>query len=110
MAKQVIVFLIDDVDATTTSTVSTRTFTLDGVRYEIDLSDTNAARLRASLEPWIRRARRVKGPRRRGPYVSNGPAVDDPAAARKWALDNGYDLSPVGRLPADIAAAYLRAQ
>lgn len=30
----------------------------------------------------------------------------DPAAVRAWAEENGYEVSPRGRVPADVLAAY----
>ena len=61
MAQEVKVILVDDVDGGPAS--ETLTFAFDGVNYEIDLSERNAARLRADLEPWISAGRRVT-PRR----------------------------------------------
>jgi hypothetical protein len=110
MAKQVAVYLVDDIDRTTTATVSTHTFTLDRAHYEIDLSDANANLLRKTMATWTQRARRIKTPpnKRRSRYISNGPVVDDPAAARKWAKEHGYSVSQQGRLPIEVAEAYLR--
>lgn len=104
MSKRILVDLVDDLDHVTTATVATRSFALDGTDYEIDLSDANADDLRKSFERWIRYARRVKPRRKR--YISHGPTVDDPAAARKWAAENGLPVAPRGRLPHSIADAY----
>src|SRR5215213_4306718 len=59
MAQKVQVILVDDVDGgEATETVS---FALDGVSYEIDVSEPNAAKLRDALAPWVGHARRVGG-------------------------------------------------
>lgn len=106
MSKRILVDLVDDLDHVTTATVATRSFALDGTDYEIDLCDANADDLRETFDRWIRYARRVRPRRRR--YISHGPPIDDPAAARKWAADNGFAVAPRGRLPHSIADAYLR--
>ena len=53
--------LVDDVDGG--DAAETVTFALDGVTYEIDLSDTNAQKLRDDLATWSGHARRT-GPHR----------------------------------------------
>ena len=47
MAQRVNVVLVDDLDGN--DATETVTFALDGVEYEIDLSEENAAKLRDSL-------------------------------------------------------------
>ena len=62
MATQTIVTLVDDLDGSeATESVS---FALDGASYEIDLSDTNADKLRDALAGYVASARRVDGARR----------------------------------------------
>lgn len=63
MVTRRVVELVDDLDGTPAD--ETVAFALDGVRYELDLSDDNASRLREQLEPFTEAARRVGG-RRRG--------------------------------------------
>lgn len=116
MAQKVQVILVDDVDGGDAS--ETVTFGLDGVSYEIDLDDDNAARLRDSLAHWVGHARRVPGRsgggRRRSSSTasssgSSGTAAKggtDTAAVRAWARENGYEVSERGRIAADVLAAY----
>ena len=102
MAKKTIVEWVDDIDGT--AAAETVTFTIDGSRYEIDLSEENAAKLRDSMSGWID-ASRKSGNRR--PRPSNGK--QDPAEstkARKWAADNGFDVGPRGRLRSEVLDAY----
>jgi len=47
----------DDLDGTT-ATIETHHFALDGVEYQIDLSQTNFDRLEAALAPFIAAGRR----------------------------------------------------
>ena len=59
MAQKVQVVLVDDIDGG--EAVETLSFSLDGVGYEIDLTEANAAELRAAIAPWISAGRRVSG-------------------------------------------------
>src|ERR1700750_3335687 len=57
MARQVITTLIDDLDGKTAD--RTVEFSLDGVNYTIDLSETNAGKLRKALDPYINAGTRL---------------------------------------------------
>lgn len=115
MARKVVVEWLDDLDGG--EAAATVTFGLDGVAYEIDLSEENAAALRAELAPFVTAARRVGrtaargGGRRPG---GSGASVDRATRAenkqvREWALDNGYDLAERGRIPEAVRDAYRKA-
>ena len=52
MAKKVTVTLVDDFDGEGAAD-ETVEFGLDGVTYEIDLSNKNAGKLRADLKQWM---------------------------------------------------------
>jgi hypothetical protein len=102
VARKTVVEWVDDIDGT--AAAETVTFAIDGSRYEIDLSEKNAAKLRTVLGRWIEASRR-SGHRR----SSGGHAKPDPAEstkARKWAIDNGFDVGPRGRLRAEVLDAY----
>ncbi|NTW42459.1 MAG: Lsr2 family protein [Cellulomonadaceae bacterium] len=104
MAQKVQVLLVDDVDGSeATSTVK---FALDGLAYEIDLSDAHAAELRVAFGPWIASARKAagssagaRGPRR----ASSGPSAD---VIREWAKANGHFVSDRGRISQAVRTAY----
>lgn len=102
MAKKVVVELIDDTDSSPAA--ETVSFALDGVSYEIDLSDENAAALRSALAPWISAGRRVSGARRTATRASKGGP--DASAIRAWARAKGIEVSERGRIPADLRAQY----
>ncbi len=111
MAQKVQVILVDDLDGGDAE--ETVTFALDGVSYEIDLSEGNAENLRESLSEWIGHARRVGGrssARSRGSRSrasSAAPAAKaDLFAVRAWARESGYQVSDRGRVSAEILAAY----
>jgi Lsr2 len=112
MAQQVLVQLVDDLDGTASTDVSTVSFSLDGVTYEIDLSETNAERLRGSLTQYVDSARRVGGRLKRGSKAGqNGSGSShDAGLIRTWANENGFGLSGRGRIPSHVVEAYKEAQ
>jgi Lsr2 len=76
MATRILTELRDDVDGS--EATQTIRFALDGVEYEIDLSDCNANRLRNSLAEFVGHARKVSG--RRGRASSSfGAGMSRPA-------------------------------
>ena len=88
-------------------------FELDEVRYEIDLSYTNADRLRADFERWINAARRTGGRRLRRastePSTQSTTGAERRAAIRQWARNNGYGVAVYGRIPRKVLLAYTAA-
>ena len=109
MAQRVQVLLVDDIDNTDAD--ETVTFALDGVSYEIDLNDANAAKLRDALAPWVGHARRSGGRKATGRSNSGGGGArrKDVSAVREWARENGHDVSERGRIPAAVQEAYDKA-
>jgi len=116
MAQRTLIQLLDDLDGSEAS--ATVEFALDGKAYQIDLSDHNASRLRADLEPFIEAARQVGGGRRRRPAnqpqaAGRQPTSPSPGsgrvhntAVREWARANSWDIADRGRIPANVLAAY----
>jgi len=107
MAQRVEYKLVDDVDGTTA--VETVSFSLDGVSYEIDLTASNAKKLRNDFAGWVGHARRSGG--RKGARKAGAAAQrrGDLSAVRQWARKNGHQVSDRGRISADILAAYDKA-
>jgi len=112
MAQRVNVVLVDDIDGNDAS--ETVSFALDGVDYEIDLSDQHAGDLRDALALYIGHGRRTGGRRRSG-RKSTSPAATaadgGPSAAdiRAWARENGYEVPERGRVSAEVREAYAAA-
>ncbi|WP_347352739.1 Lsr2 family protein [Intrasporangium sp.] len=106
MAQRVEVILVDDVDGGTAA--ETVTFGLDGVSYEIDLSESNARKLRDAFSAWTGHARRSGGSKR---PAGRRPASrrNDVSAVREWARAHGYTVSDRGRIAAEIQNAYDKA-
>ncbi len=112
MAQKVLVQLVDDLDGTSSHDVTTVLFGLDGVTYEIDLSDANAERLRESLAQYVDSARRVGGRVKRGmrPVGSKSANASEAGQIREWAQENGFELAGRGRIPSHVVDAYRAAQ
>ena len=108
MAQKVNIILVDDLDGG--SADENVKFGLDGVNYEIDLSASNAAELRSSLERCVAAARKSSGGGRavRTKAAASGRSHDS-AQIRQWARENGYTVNSRGRIQAEIQEAYQKA-
>lgn len=107
MAQKTVVLLEDDIDGS--EAAETVTFSLDGVGYEVDLSEANASELREILSSYAKHSRRIGGraaaPRRSG----GGPARTDKeqlTAIRAWARSRGLEVNERGRIPGHIVEQY----
>ncbi|MDY6052147.1 MAG: Lsr2 family protein [Rothia sp. (in: high G+C Gram-positive bacteria)] len=111
MAQKVKIILEDDIDGGPAE--ETVRFGLDGGQFEIDLSSANAARLRDALRPFVSKARRAQGAQRTSgrPAGSRTTVKRNPeiAAIRKWAQENGHEVSSRGRIQQHIQDAYYKA-
>lgn len=110
MARTTIVQLVDDLDGSEAH--ETIRFGLDGLSYEIDLSNKNAAKLRNALQPFVDHGTRISG---RAAAASRGgarrPAVaerEQNKAIRAWAIRKGLDVAPRGRIKSEIVEQYHR--
>jgi hypothetical protein len=111
VAQKVIVSLIDDLDGDKAD--ETVEFGVDGKSYEIDLSSSNADKLRDALASYVAAARRPGGRRRSGGGAAASAAARRPSvdreqnqAIRDWARKRGMKVSDRGRIPADVLEAY----
>lgn len=113
MARRIVHQLVDDIDGTVLEIGQGETvlFSIDGVAYEIDLTDGNAEALRAALAPYVAAGRSISSAR----ATSAGAASvrkrrrtgqQDFSAIREWAKSNGYHVSERGRVPASVLEAY----
>lgn len=95
----------DDVDGSPAD--ETVRFGLDGVDYEIDLSDQHAAQLRRSLATFVSAARPTGGRSGWRSPATNGSVRTlttgvDPSAVRAWAASNRIRVAPRGRIPTSV--------
>jgi hypothetical protein len=109
VAQQVNVKYVDDLDGSAAS--GPVDFSLDGKTYTIDLSDTNASKLRGILAPFVDAARRARGSTSRSGGASAHPGAphrsrDETQAMRSWLRDKGYTVKDRGRIPAELITAY----
>jgi hypothetical protein len=98
-------------DGTTSETIETIAFGLDGVTYEIDLTDNNAGRLRDNLAEFVASARRTGGRSKRATIATNttngtGRSREQTQAIREWARKNGHPVADRGRIPAEVIQAF----
>jgi hypothetical protein len=105
MASRTVTVLEDDLGGGTAA--ETVGFGLDGVSYEIDLSQKNAAKLRATLRRYTTAGRRLGGRSNHGGAKAPAPVDRDQLPAmRAWARDNGWQVSDRGRIPSAVVEAY----
>jgi len=113
VAQKVQVTFVDDLDGSAAD--ETIRFALGRDTYEIDLSKSNAKKLRDALGVYVNAARRVGGGRGRPAgrattrargrgRASAGGAT--PAQIRAWAKSRGIKVNERGRIAADIVAKY----
>ncbi len=109
MAQKVEVTLIDDLDGGKADEAIT--FGLDGKVYEIDLSASNAEKLRATLSPYVTAALKVGSSRQAGRGASRkvAPTGPDTSAVREWAKAQGLPISDRGRIAADVVVKFQEA-
>jgi hypothetical protein len=111
MAQRVHVEMVDDLDGSEAS--QTVPFSLDGVNFEIDLSEGNASALRDELARYVSAARRIGGRKVRlatgqslSGSASSGTDRERNRLVREWAQANGYAVADRGRLSSEIIAGY----
>jgi len=99
MATHTVTHLVDDIDGNAAD--ETISFTIDNARYEIDLSQQNAANFRKAMREYVDHARRVGGPVAKQQFTGV-----DVAAVRAWAQSRHITVKTRGRLSADVIAQY----
>lgn len=104
MSKRVSLIVTDDLDGS--ENAHTVSFGLDGVSYEIDLSDENRAKLEEALAPFIRAGRGAPRGSRRRQVGRPGISSVDPAAMRTWARSAGLKVSERGRIGHEVVREY----
>lgn len=124
MGQRIVRF--DDLDETEGDTVITREFSVGKTAWTMDLCDENYAALLDALEPWITKAKKVRGPGIKSVASATVPSntvipddpgarspmalrfIDDgePARLAAWAAANGVRLARPGRPPASVLEAF----
>jgi Lsr2 len=106
MVQKVEVTLLDDLDGSKADEVVL--FSLDGKHHEIDLSSTNAKKLRDALVPYVAAARKAGTPQpaTRGRAKKESQPALDTAQVREWAKTAGLPVSDRGRIASDVVVKF----
>src|SRR5947199_4616936 len=119
MAQRTVVTLVDDLTGEEAENISTVEFALDGVTYQLDLTDENSMKLHDTLSQYAKAGRKIGGRGRSGPRSGRAIKSTDRTAGynretlksiRAWAKKNGHNVSDRGRLPAEVLQAWQTAQ
>lgn len=78
-------------------------FSLNEDRFAIDLAEENLTALYAALQPFIAAATPLTKPSPRA-------RREETRRMRKWARDNGFEVSERGRIPKEVRIAYEKHQ
>ncbi|MDT0444349.1 MULTISPECIES: Lsr2 family protein [unclassified Streptomyces] len=109
MARKVVTIYTDDLTGEDTDEVSTHTFAIDGVNYEIDLAPDSFDQFLSAMGPFVNKARKTGRTQRAGAAAKRAPQTVDTARIRQWAKENGYEVNERGRVPANVREAYEKA-
>jgi hypothetical protein len=93
----------DDLDGTPGA--ETVRFAFQGVSYEIDLTEGNAAKFAEVITPFVQASRKA-GTRKAVAAPAANKSRADRAAARAWAQKSGFPVGQRGRIPASVLEAY----
>jgi hypothetical protein len=119
MAQKTIVTLVDDLTGEEAENISTVEFAIDGVTYELDLTDENSTKLHDTLSQYAKAGRKIGGQRRSDPRPGRamksagrtaGYNRETLKSIREWAKKNGHNVSDRGRLSAEVLQAWQTAQ
>jgi hypothetical protein len=83
-------------------------FSLDGMSYEVELSEEEAGGLRRALDRYIRCARRLEYPDRCPLDWQDKAGWTESRLIREWARDAGVTICERGAIPKAVVSAYHR--
>jgi len=96
-------------DLTGESNATTRTYSIDGQHYEIDLVDANWVELQECMAKFTAVSRRRGVKRAAAAERSTKGASAENARIREWARASGIEVPERGRIPQKIREAYAAA-
>lgn len=108
MAQKTLVQLVDDLDGSPIADGEGKTVALvvDGVAYEIDLSNSHVEELLVALEPYLSAGRKLMARKASGRASSSKSDPAELKRIRVWAEENGHTVSNRGRISAAVRDAY----
>ncbi|MBN9645329.1 Lsr2 family protein [Corynebacterium mendelii] len=106
MARRNITQYFDDLDDTPLNEEKLNVvhFSLDGTDYVLDLSESNAAKVREAFQPFISAGRKAESSRKKRSGTTKNPDLN--RKIREWAKGQGYTIAERGRIPQEIIDAY----
>jgi hypothetical protein len=110
MARKETVVTLDDLSGA--SGAKLKKFGLDGVSYEIDLTDDNARQLDEALAEYVSAARKAidtpatRSAARKADAAELAANREQNRRIKQWARENGYPVSDRGRIPVNVLAAW----
>jgi hypothetical protein len=116
VAQKVVTLLTDDISGKEIPEGEGESidFAFGGYTYSIDLDSKNAKKFHDVMSVYINNARRTGkatvAPLRRSAEARRASSYADPAQVRAWAEENGYQVSPRGRIRTEIVEAFKAAQ
>jgi hypothetical protein len=105
VSREIKIIMRDDLDRSLDAT-ETITLTVDDVTYIIDLCEDNAKTFHKTLKPYLEAAHEKIVPRRRNGSTTNAEQRRENQNLRKWARQNGYEISNTGQIPVEVREAY----
>lgn len=108
MATKMITELVSDISGEPIERGKGRSvdFSYEGVLYRVDLTNDEVAAFEQALRPYLDAGRKVGAPRRRTSAASTTTQGFDPVAVRAWAVGRGIQVSPRGRISAEVIERY----
>lgn len=111
MARRTIELLVSDLsgDELEAGQGQTVEFTYRGTSYSIDLTDKEAAGFDKAIAMYIEHATKAGGSRRGSgtrKASGSGRSKEELAEIRDWLTANGHEVSPRGRIKAELLEAY----
>lgn len=105
MARSTKVITICDLHRGEVLAAGTVAIVINGEKHSLDVCADHMREVKRTVRPWTNKAsHHVNGNGSRKPRRN-----PDAAVIRAWAIDNGYELSERGRIPADISEAFAKA-
>lgn len=109
MARKVVTTYISDLSGKEAE--ETIDLHLDGISRRLDLTSSEAQKLRKVVEPYLEKGQKIPRSEKlaRRKTGSNAAERQERARIRSWAQENGYDIGDRGRIAAEIQEAYYAA-
>lgn len=111
MARRMIEVVVDDLSGETLEEGKAETirFSIGATAYQMDLGEASAKQFHDAMAPYVAAAVKVGKAPASGAAAVTPPGrrrKDELLAIRRWAAENGHELSNRGRIPDAVVQAY----